>query len=51
MTLRRARPEPQVVFDDGKVVGYPGGGHRLGGYSPGQVIRKEKIAAIWGKDI
>jgi gluconate 2-dehydrogenase gamma chain len=26
-----------------KVAGYPGGGHHLGGYSPGQMIGKEKI--------
>jgi len=34
-----------------KVVGYPGGGHHLGGYSPAQMIGKEKITAIWRKEI
>ena len=33
-----------------KVIGYPGGGHHLGGYSPAQMMGKEKIAAIWGKE-
>lgn len=34
-----------------KVLGYPGGGHHLGGYSPGQMMGKEKITAVWKKDI
>jgi len=34
-----------------KVVGYPGGGHHLGGYSPAQMMGKEKIKAIWGKEV
>ena len=33
-----------------KVIGYPGGGHHLGGYSPAQMMGKEKIVAIWGKE-
>jgi gluconate 2-dehydrogenase gamma chain len=34
-----------------KVVGYPGGGHHLGGYSPGQMAGKEKIKTVWGEEI
>ncbi len=34
-----------------KVVGYPGGGHHLGGYSRDQLMGKEKIIAVWGKEI
>lgn len=34
-----------------KVVGYPGGGHHLGGYSPAQMMGKEKITAAWGKEL
>jgi hypothetical protein len=34
-----------------KVIGYPGGGHHLGGYSPDQMIGKEKITAVWGKEV
>lgn len=34
-----------------KVVGYPGGGHHLGGYSPAQMIGKEKIKTAWGEDV
>ena len=34
-----------------KVVGYPGGGHHLGGYSPAQMSGKEKIKAAWGEEI
>jgi gluconate 2-dehydrogenase gamma chain len=34
-----------------KVIGYPGGGHHLGGYSPAQMMGKEKIVAKWGKEI
>jgi gluconate 2-dehydrogenase gamma chain len=34
-----------------KVVGYPGGGHHLGGYSPGQLMGMEKVTAAWGTDV
>jgi gluconate 2-dehydrogenase gamma chain len=34
-----------------KVVGYPGGGHHLGGYSPGQMMGKEKIKTAWGEEV
>ncbi|MBI3769021.1 MAG: gluconate 2-dehydrogenase subunit 3 family protein [Deltaproteobacteria bacterium] len=34
-----------------KVVGYPGGGHHLGGYSPAQLIGKEKIKTAWGEEV
>jgi gluconate 2-dehydrogenase gamma chain len=34
-----------------KVVGYPGGGHHLGGYSPAQMIGKEKIKTVWGEEV
>jgi len=34
-----------------RVVGYPGGGHHLGGYSPAQMMGKEKITAAWGKEV
>jgi len=34
-----------------RVVGYPGGGHHLGGYSPAQMTGKEKITAVWGKEV
>jgi hypothetical protein len=34
-----------------KVVGYPGGGHHLGGYSPEQMMGKAKITTVWGKDV
>ena len=34
-----------------KVVGYPGGGHHLGGYSPAQMMGKEKIKTVWGDDL
>ena len=34
-----------------KVAGYPGGGHHLGGYSPAQMIGKEKIKTVWGEEI
>ena len=34
-----------------KVVGYPGGGHHLGGYSPAQMIGKEKIKTVWGEEM
>ena len=33
-----------------KVVGYPGGGHHLGGYSPAQMMGKEKIKTAWGEE-
>ena len=34
-----------------KVVGYPGGGHHLGGYSPAQLMGKEKITGAWGSEV
>ena len=34
-----------------KIVGYPGGGHHLGGYSPAQLMGKEKIKAVWGDEV
>jgi gluconate 2-dehydrogenase gamma chain len=34
-----------------KVVGYPGGGHHLGGFSPGQMMGKEKIKTVWGEEV
>jgi len=34
-----------------KVVGYPGGGHHLGGYSPAQMIGTEKIKTVWGEEV
>ena len=34
-----------------KVVGYPGGGHHLGGYSPDQMMGKARIKAVWGKEV
>jgi gluconate 2-dehydrogenase gamma chain len=34
-----------------KVVGYPGGGHHLGGYSPAQLLGTEKIKTAWGEEV
>lgn len=34
-----------------KVTGYPGGGHHLGGYSPAQMMGKEKIKTVWGEEV
>jgi gluconate 2-dehydrogenase gamma chain len=34
-----------------KVAGYPGGGHHLGGFSPGQMIGKDKIKTAWGEEV
>jgi gluconate 2-dehydrogenase gamma chain len=34
-----------------KVAGYPGGGHHLGGFSPAQMLGKEKIRAAWGEKV
>ena len=34
-----------------KVVGYPGGGHHLGGYSPAQLMGKDKITGAWGSEV
>jgi len=34
-----------------KVVGYPGGGHHLGGYSPAQLMGKAKIQTAWGEEV
>ncbi len=33
-----------------KVTGYPGGGHHLGGYSPDQMMAKDKIKTAWGEE-
>ena len=38
-------------FAGWKVVGYPGGGHHLGGYSPAQMAGKEKITTAWGEEV
>ena len=34
-----------------KVSGYPGGGHHLGGFSPGQMVGKDKIKTAWGEEV
>jgi len=34
-----------------KVLGYPGGGHHMGGYSPGQMMGEEKIKTVWGEEV
>jgi gluconate 2-dehydrogenase gamma chain len=34
-----------------KVVGYPGGGHHIGGYSPAQMIGKDRIKTAWGEEV
>ena len=34
-----------------KVVGYPGGGHHLGGYSPEQMMGTVKIKTPWGEEV
>ena len=34
-----------------KVLGYPGGGHHLGGYSPDQMMGKAKIKTAWGEEV
>jgi gluconate 2-dehydrogenase gamma chain len=34
-----------------KVIGYPGGGHHLGGYSPAQMTGKQKIKSAWGEEV
>ena len=34
-----------------KVIGYPGGGHHLGGFSPAQLMGKEKIKGAWGEEV
>ncbi len=34
-----------------KVVGYPGPRHMRGGYTPEQMLGKQKIKAIWGDEI
>ena len=34
-----------------KVVGYPGGGHKLGGYSPAQMKGTAKITTAWGEEV
>jgi gluconate 2-dehydrogenase gamma chain len=38
-------------FAGWKAIGYPGGGHHLGGYSPGQMIGQEKIRTAWGEEV
>ena len=34
-----------------KVLGYPGGGHHLGGYSPAQMMGEAKIRTVWGEEV
>ena len=34
-----------------KVVGYPGGGHHLGGYSPAQMMGEAKVDTAWGEKV
>ena len=34
-----------------KVLGYPGGGHHLGGYSAAQMIGEAKIKTAWGEEV
>ena len=34
-----------------KVVGYPGAGHHLGGYSPEQMMGTAKIKTAWGEEV
>jgi gluconate 2-dehydrogenase gamma chain len=34
-----------------KVLGYPGGGHHLGGYSPAQMLGEQKIKTVWGDEV
>jgi gluconate 2-dehydrogenase gamma chain len=34
-----------------KVLGYPGGGHHGGGYSPKQMTGEEKIKTVWGEEV
>ena len=34
-----------------KVLGYPGGGHHMGGYSPAQMMGEEKIKTVWGEEV
>jgi gluconate 2-dehydrogenase gamma chain len=34
-----------------QVSGYPGPRHALGGYTPEQMIGKEKIITVWGKEV
>ncbi len=34
-----------------KLLGYPGPRHARGGYTPEQMLGKEKITAIWGEKI
>ena len=34
-----------------KMVRYPGPRHHLGGYTPEQMIGKEKIIAVWGEEV
>ena len=36
---------PVAVTPSRRHVGYPGGGHHVGGYSPAQMMGKEKITA------
>jgi gluconate 2-dehydrogenase gamma chain len=34
-----------------KVIGYPGGGHHLGGFSPDQMMGKAKVKTAWGEEV
>jgi hypothetical protein len=34
-----------------RIVRYPGGGHHLGGFSPGEMMGTEKIKTVWGEEV
>ncbi len=34
-----------------KVIGFPGPRHEFGGYTPGQMIGREKIDTVWGEPL
>jgi gluconate 2-dehydrogenase gamma chain len=34
-----------------RVLGYPGGRHKLGGYTPEQMLGKAKVDALWGEKL
>jgi len=38
-------------FAGWRVTGYPGPRHRLGGYTPKQMLGKAKIKTVWGEEI
>lgn len=38
-------------FAGWKLVGYPGPRHKIGGYSPKQMLGEEPIRAVWGEDL